>query len=342
MGDSGVAPVLKSNAYGHGLIPIAKILDNEKLPFFVVDSFHEALVLRNENIKTPLLIVGFTRTENISKNKLRRVSFTITGIDQLEKISKNLSSRTVFHLKIDTGMGRQGINANELDYAIELIKSNPHIVLQGFCSHFADADNLNEVYTKEQILKWNSLVEKISISFPSLSYYHISNSSGYFYTDNIKANVARVGIGLYGIRLNTKRDRDLNLKPVLEMRSIISGVKNYLRGEKIGYNGTFEAKDKMKVALLPLGFTEGIDRRLSNKGYIKVKNKFCPIVGRVSMNITAIDVSKIDDVKIEDSATIISKETKDKNSIESIAKICDTIPYDILIHIPSQIRRTVV
>ena len=341
-GHSGVAPVLKSNAYGHGLVQIAKILDKEKLPFFVIDSFHEALILRNEKIKTPLLVIGFTRIENILQNRFNNVSFTVTSLGQLKQLSQKIKLKVVLHLKIDTGMGRQGICMSEFDTAVELIKNNKNIFIQGLASHFADADNLNEVYTNEQIHKWNLVVEKIKNIFPSIIHFHLSNTAGYFYHGSSTSNIARVGIGLYGIRANSKRDQNMGLKPVLEMKSIISGIKDYERGEKIGYNGTFEIKDKSKIALLPLGYTEGIDRRLSNKGYVKIKNQFCPIVGRVCMNITTIDVSKIKDIKMEDQVIIISRETKDKNSVENIAKTCDTITHEILVQLPAQIRRTVI
>lgn len=342
LGDVKVAPVLKSNAYGHDLILVAKILDKEKLPFFAVDSFHEALILRNEKIKTPLLVIGFTRIENILRKKLKKVAFTITSLDQLQKLSERLSRKTTFHLKIDTGIGRQGIHIHELDSALDLIKINPDIVIVGVASHLADADSLNEVYTKEQVTRWNEIAERIKVSFPNLVYYHLSNSAGYFYTSLIKANVARVGIGLYGIRPNAKRDKDLDLRPALEMKSIISAVKTYERGEKIGYNGTFEVNDTMSVATLPLGYFEGIDRRLSNSGFVKIKGVFCPIIGRVSLNITTVDVSKVKNPQLGDEVIIISNETGDKNSIENIIKTCDTTPYDILTRIPAQIRRTVV
>ncbi|MEO8637283.1 MAG: alanine racemase [Candidatus Taylorbacteria bacterium] len=339
---SAVAPVLKSNAYGHGLVGVAKILDPVGLPFFVVDSFHEALILRNERIKTPILVIGFTRTEHIAKNRLKKVSFTITSLEQLKALSRSITSPTVFHLKIDTGMGRQGIRIDELEMSAELIKNNPNFLLVGIASHFADADNLNEIYTKDQIQRWNEVVLKAKTVFPNLTFFHISNTSGYFYENLVNANVARVGIGLYGIRLNVKRDAELVLLPALQMKSIISGVKMYERGDKIGYNGTFEAKDKMVIATLPLGYYEGLDRRLSNKGFVEIKNIFCPIVGRVSLNITSVDVTNVKNPQIGDEVTVISNNPKERNSLENIAKICDTTPYDILAHIPSQIRRNII
>ncbi len=168
------APVLKSNAYGHGLVEVAKILDdyNRKtltptlsqrergqmsLPFFMVDSLFEARTLRHEGIKTPLLILGYTTAENINHHKLKNTAFAIISLEQLKLIDKNLKRAANFHLKIDTGMRRQGLSPDELPEAIKIIKSNPLIKIEGVCSHLADADNANTDFTKKQIALWNKL-----------------------------------------------------------------------------------------------------------------------------------------------------------------------------------------
>ncbi|OHA29545.1 MAG: alanine racemase [Candidatus Taylorbacteria bacterium RIFCSPLOWO2_02_FULL_43_22b] len=337
-----IAPTLKSRAYGHGLIPIAKILDEENLPFFVIDSYHEALILRNEGIRTPILIIGYTRIENIRHNKLKNISFAITSFDQLKELARSLTKPARFHLKIDTGMGRQGIKMDDLNAADSMIKSNPNIILEGIMSHLADADNMNQIYTKEQIIKWNGVANKSKNLFPTLKYFSLSNSAGYFYSDYTEANLARVGLGLYGIKQNTKRDKDLDLRPVLEMKTIISGLKKHERGDKIGYNGTFEVKNPSLLAILPLGYSEGLDRRLSNRGFVKVRGKFCPIVGNISMNLTIIDVTNVPNVAFGDEVTVISRNPDDENSVENISIHSGTIDHEFLAHIPHEIRRKIV
>ena len=332
-----VAPVLKSNAYGHGLALVANILEKNapQSPFFVIDSYFEASALRNEGIRTPLLIIGYTSPETILKNKLANVICTVTSLDTLTKIAKG--NKTKIHLKIDTGMKRQGVLIDEIDTAISLIKNSKNITLEGICSHLPDADSVDKSdtsFTRIQIKLWNSIVKKFRAEFPTLTYWHLSNTDGHAFSNEIEANVSRLGIGLY-----TKPS------PVLEMKTIVTGIKKIKTGDKVGYSGTFTAQKDMTIATIPVGYFEGVDRRLSNKGVIKIhkneKNYFAPICGRVSMNITTIDVSGIEGLSVGDQVIVFSSHKKDANSIEAVAKACDTISYEIFVHIPAHLKRIV-
>lgn len=340
--EGGIAPVLKSNAYGHGLIQIAKILDKEDLPFLVVDSYFEALTLRTEGIKTPILIIGYTTAENIYNNHLKKISFTITSLDQLKELSDKLETPTTFHLKIDTGMNRQGVRIEDLENSIDLIKKNPNIILEGITSHFSDASNLKTDFTEAQIKKWNKSVKHILGEFPGIKYRHLSATGGHHFTPGIEANVSRLGLGLYGLTPGPRLKEKLDLCPILSMETSVSGVKPVMAGEAVGYELLFHASKDLILATIPAGYYEGIDKRLTNKGIIKIKNVDCPIVGRVSMNITTLDASNVLDLKLNDEALIISDDPSDQNSIENMAKLCGTSPYEILVHLPRQIRRTVV
>jgi alanine racemase len=257
----------------------------------------------------------------------------------LRKIAKGLSREANFHLKIDTGMHRQGILISQLSEALELIKSNTNIVLEGVCSHLADADGENTSYTEEQVSKWENVVSVIKKEFSGIKYFHLTNTAGASYNNLAQTNVARIGIGLYGFSTSTKQ---LDLRPALEIISIISSIKNISKGDKVGYNGTFIASKDMKIATIPLGYQEGLDRRLSNKGFVKIKNKFCSIIGLISMNITTIDVTHIPDLKLEDEVLVISKNSEDKNSIESIIRLVNTSRYEVLIRFPQYLRRMLV
>ena len=337
----GIAPVLKSNAYGHGLALVAKIVDKENIPFIIVDSYHEALVLRNEGIRSKILIIGYTPLDNILKQKLHNVALTIVSLEQLQEISKHLKRPAKFHLKIDTGMHRQGILPASVNYAVSLIRANPKIILEGICSHLADADGEQVEFTKGQIRIWNEITERCKKEFPGILYFHLSATGGTSYSREVKANVLRLGIGLYGID-PTENARIENLKPVLEMKSVISGTKTIEKGEQVGYGVIFEAPRQMQIATVPAGYYEGVDRRLSNKGFFKIGQVFCPIIGRVSMNISIIDISEVPEVKINTPVTLTSSNPADKNSVENMAKLAGTIERDILVHIPHGLRRKIV
>jgi alanine racemase len=334
------APVIKSNAYGHGLIQVAKILDSQDLPFLMVDSFYEALTLRQHGIKTKILILGYNRPEQIFQTSVKDVSVGIISLEQLVMVCSLLKRKKQFHLKIDTGMHRQGILQNEIAKAIGLINSNPHFILEGICTHFADADNESSSFTQLQIEDWNKTVKIFKDNFPQLKFWHATASAGAFYADSVDANVGRLGLGLYGI--NPSPLEQIDLRPALEMVSVISTVKKISSGEKVGYGITFESESPMIVATVPVGYNEGVDRRLSNSGVFLIKDISCPLVGRVSMNISSIDVTQAANVKAGDEVTVISRNRLEKNSVENIAKFCGCIPYEILVRIPAHLRRVII
>ena len=381
-GNPSIAPVLKSNAYGHGLIEIARALEHEHhIPFFIVDSYFEAIALRAQGFKHPLLVIGYTRPETIRSSNLPDISFTVTSLDTLRTIAHQKiehwpsnegklgfrSPRLRFrpkmvhiHLKIDTGMRRQGILPEEVDEAINLLKHDGAgkrpIILEGIMSHLCDADDADESFSEKQICIWNKIVERFKHEheFKTLRYIHLSATDGHRLTGDIHANVSRLGIGLYGLSDNPAFSGRLDLRPVLKMKTIITGVKKLKEGETVGYGNTFKATRDMTIATIPVGYFEGLDRRLSSGpnnqsvGYVQVGNVSCPIVGRVSMNIASIDISDVAkiagarNVKNGDEVIVISDNSADQNSIVNMAKKCGTISYDIAVHIPAHLKRVVV
>ncbi|MDD3940627.1 MAG: alanine racemase [Candidatus Pacebacteria bacterium] len=338
--DFSFAPVLKSNAYGHGLIEVAKILDKENSPFFVVDSLYEARLLKHHKIQTPILIIGYTMLKNIQNYNTKNFIFTVVSLEELRILAEKIHKNTRIHLKIDTGMHRQGILISEIEEAINLIKENRYLVLEGVCSHLADADNEDKSITLNQISKWKKVVEIFKDKFTYIKYFHLSATAGVSVMDKEFTNLVRLGIGLYGISLTN--DSDLDLKPALAMKSIISTLRDLEKGGSVGYNHIYTLEERAKIATVPTGYFEGVDRRLSNLGFFKIKNNFAKIAGRVSMNMTSVDVSHIPGLKIGDEVLVISEKTEDENSVVNIAKKINTIPYEILVHIPSALHRKVV
>jgi len=374
-----IAPVLKSNAYGHGLIEVANTLQHEHhIPFFIVDSYFEAIALRAKGFKPHILILGYTRPEIIRNSNLNNISFTVTSletlraiaiqkIDRWESTGGKVSFRSPLlrlrpklvhiHLKIDTGMRRQGILPEEINEAINLLEHDGAgkrpVILEGITSHLCDADNDDEAFSESQIHLWNKIVERFRHEFKSLKYVHLSATDGHRMTHDINANVSRLGIGLYGISQNPAINKQLDLLPVLEMKTIITGIKDLKEGESVGYGNTFKAPMNMKIATIPIGYFEGMDRRLSHSNtdensisggsvLVGAKRTTCPIVGRVSMNITSIDITNASEVKVGDDVVAISNNPTDANSIVNMAKKCQTISYEIAVHIPAHLKRVVV
>lgn len=349
-----VAPVLKSNAYGHGLFEIAGILEEENrgtpmIPFFVVDSYFEAIALRARGIKTPILIVGYTRPQTIVESNLKHIAFAITDIETLRSISKK-SGPISLHVKIDTGMRRQGIVPADMNEAIALLRKNRSLSVEGVMTHFSDADNADRAFTEKQIAAWNEISSRFKTEFPSLKYAHASATDGHRFAKKIEANVSRLGIGLYGLSDDMEFARKMNLRPVLQMKTIVTGMKKLKAGETTGYGNTFTAWKDATIATIPVGYFEGMNRKLSNNGAVTAMTDAglrvaCPIVGRVSMNITTIEIpadGKGAKIHVGSPIIAISDIASDPNSIASIAKKSGTITYEIAAHIPAHLKRIVV
>ena len=345
--DKIIAPVLKSIAYGHGLIEVAEILSKNKLgDFFIIDSFFEAMTLRKKGIDTPLLIIGFVETESFCKTSLKNISLTIVSLDQLYSINNFLNQNKIkkqikIHLKIDTGMNRQGIRIENISEALEIIKNQNNLKLEGICSHFAESDSTNEDFTLKQIEKWNNLVEMIKKDFKNIKYIHISNSSGVNYFEKINANTIRLGGALYGLTLNAPIENKIKYYPALSVYTLISGIKKIKKGESIGYSKTFTASKDMTIATIPIGYNEGFKRNI-NLG--KRNNNFYPLVGRISMNIATIDISdnfKKEDLKFKEEVCVFSNKISDENSLQKSAEKIDTLSYELAVKMSPLLKRIV-
>lgn len=338
------APVLKSNAYGHDLGTVARLLDREHVAFFMVDSYYEAYRLRRAGIRSNIVVMGYVRPEDIARSRLRNVDFAITDLEQLRALCAIVRHPIRIHLKIDTGMHRQGIPFAFLSHAEDLIKGQPRLELVGIASHFADADGEDEAFTQKQIEVWSASAKELMYAFPSIEYRHIAATKGIRFGSETHTNVARLGIGLYGF--DTSPTQGAPLRPVLEVRTLISTIREISAGESVGYNATFTADVPMKVATVPVGYYEGIDRRLSSKGAMLVDGVVCPIVGRVSMNMTCIDVSDVPDVEQGDEVVAISRQPEHPNSVSNITRAVSgggytETEYVILTHIAPHLERVV-
>jgi len=337
-----LAPVLKSNAYGHDLGLIARALDTETIAFFMVDSLYEARRLRGAGVGSRIVVMGYVRPQDIAGSSLRDVDFAITDIEQLRALRSIVRSPRRLHIKLDTGMHRQGIQMEDLAETIALLKGNDHLHVVGACSHFADADTEGSAHAQRQLTRWKEALAIVTSSFPSLEYKHFAATKGVRFAREAGTNVARLGIGLYGF--DTAPGGASRLRPVLELRSIIGELRTIPAGESVGYNATYTADRETKVATVPAGYFEGIDRRLSNKGQVSVRGVLCPIIGRVSMNMTAIDVTEVPQVAVGDTVTLISRDLSLPNAVPQIAKAISNEEYReseyvVLVHIPQHLKR---
>jgi alanine racemase len=337
--ESKIAPVLKSNAYGHGLTTVAPVFDKLKPPFLIVDSLYEAYELYKKNIKTPILIIGYTDPRNYAIKPLP-FHYSVFDLETARSLNKYQLGCSV-HIFVDTGMSREGVLIKNLSKFIKEVLKLENLKIEGLASHLADADNTTDSsFTKKQLKNYHQALQIFNDHDIDPKWKHISASAGAFKVKNKAFNLIRAGLASYGVSPFDKNVEQLY--PSLTLQSTLIQIKQLQKGDLVSYNLTYRAPNSMTVGILPAGYYEGVDRRLSNKGVVKIKDQYCPIVGRVCMNLTIVDLSKVKNPKVGDKIEIYSTDTTAKNSIFNQAKTAQTIPYKLLTGLTDSIRRELI
>ena len=339
-----IIPVLKSNAYGHGLVQIAEILNNTDCELIAVDGYFEAAKIKDiTNHK--ILVLGYIKPENYKILDIKKCSFVIQEANEIHELAK-LNKKVNIHIELNTGMNRLGLNSSELNIYLKTLKKYPKIKLEGIMSHLSDSDNLKDkTFTDMQIKLFDELVEKILKHGFKPKYIHLSQTAGSVYVKSKYANASRIGIGLYGISpidISNNISHIFNkLMPILELKSTIIKTINLKKGDKVSYNGTFVAKQPMKIGVLPIGYYEGIPRELSNCGRVTTKKYKLIIIGRICMNHLLIDLANTN-LKVGDEITIISDNKYFPNSVNMICKKHNLFSYQLIAKLSENIRRIII
>ncbi len=357
-----VAPVLKSNAYGHGIQLVGQILDQKNPPFICVDSLYEAYQLKKAGVKSEILIMGYIDPRSLNGRKLP-FSYVVFDLDQLRAINEYQPGAKV-HLFFDTGMHREGFDTKDLKNLIRRLKPFSKVRIDGIMSHLAVPDKPDDPVTKLQLTNFRAAKLMILQQGYQPTWFHLGGSFGLLNGLTKECNVMRVGLSLFGYPTALSRTNS-KLLPVLKMTSRIAQWKYVSKGEFIGYAKGFQAKSDMVIAVLPIGYNDGVDKRLSNKGEVfckpvglddfgdkrsKVYDKLphrvsCQVIGEISMNITTIELSNAKKElgsklpAVGDEVEIFSDDPLSPNSIENAAKLCSTTPYELLVHLNPTTKR---
>lgn len=335
-----IIPVLKSNAYGHGIETVTKALNGKSLPYIAVDGYFEAVQIR-EITKQPVLIMGAILPENFARMKYNNFSFAVqdeTTINALGKTGKPIK----IHLDCNTGMNRYGAEPAEIVQLSKIILSYKNLTLEGVMSHLADSDGDDQATVDDAVELFDACVELVRSTGAKPTIIHIAQSAGSIKTKSKYANTIRLGIGLYGInpfpnkhKLNSKL-RDL--RPSLKLISTITKITELKKGDRVSYNYTFVAPKNIKIGVLPLGYYEGLNRALSNCGIVKIGKTNTMVVGRICMNHTMISLENVN-AKVGDEVIVYSNNPADKNSIDNIAHEHNLFNYSMLTSLSKDIRR---
>ncbi|HSW79827.1 MAG TPA: alanine racemase [Candidatus Saccharimonadales bacterium] len=342
--DFEIIPVLKGNAYGHGLEQVAQILNDAECHYLAVDGYFEAAKIRDIT-KHHILVMGYILPENVQLLDTKRCSFVAQDEHDLRAFG-SLGKPVKIHLELNTGFNRLGIQPEELQTYLDTLKKFPNIKLEGVMTHLVDADNeSDDSFDVKQQKIFDDCVKQILASGFNPKLIHIAQTAGSAKIQSKFANAIRLGIGQYGINPYTPKDShyaDLaGLKPPLELKSTIIKTIDLKAGETVGYNATFKVARPMRIGVLPLGFYEGLPRTLSNKGCATSDGQVLPIVGRICMNHTMIDLGQTN-LKIGDEVTLISGDTFAPNSIISLQTKFNLFAYETLTGLSDSIRRIIV
>jgi alanine racemase len=341
-----IIPVIKSNAYGHGFIEVTRFCDTCKLINKIATvNLAEALELRKNKIKKQIIVLSFfdfdeLTTENASK--LKNISLPIYDIAtavKLNNFSKKNKIKIKIHLKVDTGASRIGFLPKQLIKNIVLLKKLNNLTIEGVFSHFASSEE-DKKYTQKQLRIFNKTMAKLKAGRINPPMAHIACTAAALVTPQNQCNVARLGIGFYGLYPSLQIKKIIKLKPVLSWHTRLIQVKELPKNTLIGYGGTFRTHRQTKLGIIPVGYWDGFDRHLSNCGQVLFKGKKCAILGRICMNLTMIDLTGLN-AKTGDKITLIGRQGKTEITADDLAKKINTINYEVVTRINPQIKRIV-
>ena len=337
-----VMAIVKADAYGHGAIQIARLLD-EKCSFFGVSSIAEALELRQAGLTKPILILGYTPVEAfrlVIGQNIRPAIFRLEDAHALSKLAQKQGVTIPFHFAVDTGMSRLGFQATEdsADICADIARL-PGIYAEGLFSHFATADCADLSKAKAQAQRFAEFDKMLQDRGIKIPLRHLDNSAGLMNFTN-HYEMVRSGIVTYGMYPSDEVDPGLlSLKPALQWRSRVTHIKMLPPGREISYGGTFVTTRKTRVATVPVGYADGYRRSLSGKFYVLIRGRRAPILGRVCMDQMMVDITDVPDVKIDDPVVLVGNDGNDVITMEEIAAAADSFNYEFVCGISRRVPR---
>ncbi len=345
-----VMAVVKSNAYGHGLVETAKIADRAGALWFGVDNVDEGITLRKNGITKPVLILGYTRNDRLRDCVANDLSFVIYNLETARHLTRlRLTGRrgsvANVHIKLETGTTRQGIAGEDLRRLARLLKKTHGVVIQGASTHYANIeDTTDESYAKHQLRRFEEgivLLHEEGIDPPFL---HTACSAAAILFPHTHFNLARIGISMYGL-WPSKEMRVvalLRLTPTLTWKTVIAQIKCVSKRTPVSYGLTERTTRASKLAILPIGYWDGYDRGLSSIGHVLIRGRRCKIMGRVCMNMCVVDVTDVPGARVEDEVVLLGRQGSEEISAQDMASKLDTIHYEVVTRINPLLPRILV
>lgn len=338
--DTKILVAVKANAYGHGAVPVSQAALEAGASHLGVAFVDEGIQLRQAAIKAPILLFGYTPPHAIEKAVDYDLTLTVFNEVQTELIAKaasKLGKVAKVHVKVDTGMGRLGVEPIQVFSFINQISQLTNVELEGIYTHFATADDLESPYYDLQFRQFESILQELRSRGIDIPLKHAANSAGALRMGKTETNLVRIGISLYGF--TDLYQKDIHLEPVLSLKSKISHLKKPVKGSGISYGKTYTTTGQEWIATIPIGYADGVSRQFSNKGVALVNGVRVPFVGRVCMDQLMLDVTRAMPASVGDEVVFIGKQGKEKITADEISKLINTISYEIVTQLGARVPR---
>jgi alanine racemase len=321
--------VVKAEAYGHGSVEVALKAKEKKVDYLGVATIAEGKILRNEGIKLPVLVLGSVFPEQIHIALKYGIEITLASEENIrntEMVAASLGLKAGVHLKIDTGMGRVGILPDKLNSAVELLKKSDNLEIKGVFTHFAESENPDFNFTRQQIKTFLKCIEEIKTAGFNNFIIHAANSSATLIHPESHFDMVRTGLAMYGI----PDPETVGLEPVMSLKSRIINLKEIPAGSSLGYGRSFITKRDSLIGIIPIGYADGFPRVLSNKQEVLIGEKRCMVVGNISMDQCLVDLTDLQKVNIGDEVILLGKAGKEHITAKDWAAKSYRIPYEVL------------
>ena len=337
--------VVKTNAYGHGMIEVSKALSSYGVEYLAVGSSEEGIILRQQNITVPILVLGGVLKQQISALLSHDLVFTVSSYDLAEAIDGAAAASGVakakVHLKVDTGMGRYGALVPAAPEFVERVSRLRHLDVAGIFSHFATADQKDKTFSREQIQTFRRVLDEVRERRIEIPNVHFANTSAVLDLPETYFTMVRPGIGLYGVYPSQETSRSISLEPVLSLRSRVVSLKEVPPGTTVSYGRRYRTASRTRIAVIPVGYADGFGRRLSGHADVLLKGRRYPVVGSICMDNLMVDLGMETPVELGDDVTFIGKDGEESISVWDLALALGEIPYEILTGIAARVPRAV-
>jgi alanine racemase len=343
--ECGIMAVVKADAYGHGAVPVAQRAISEGMEMLGVASVSEAVELREAGISAPIVVLvqpsGADRPA-VVEHDLRVVLSDVAVAERIGELARRANKVIPVHCKIDTGMGRQGLRPEETVEAILRLTRVSHVDVEGVSTHFCVADQARDPFTTQQIRQFKHVLRQLEKEGIPFELVHAANSAAIVNFRASTFDMVRPGLMTYGVWPTDAPPKPSPLQPALRWETSVALLKDLEPESTVGYGRTFVAKRHMRTAVLPVGYADGYKFRLGNNADVLIRGKRCPVLGRISMDQTVVDVTHIPAVSQGDTATLIGTDSNETITATELAQRAGTIPYDILTGIGTRVHRTYV